>query len=368
MIDGFTTWQKIRLWLSDYKFMQKPLAQVERFFDDYIVYLRYIFALFVLTLMFILLRLLFKWASGWRHATFFRSAPPGIEADFWERFQMEDEKRSLKELKEIFEEERRSAQAQKRKASGPEYTPIGSVLLQQIITAVNQGLADSEIIKILPSNVSLIDVLPIVDAIRSFRDLAARKILDPKSREKRDYARALKEMSQGRPDRASRLMKKELVRQQQVLFGLKDKLLQQYARKEAAQLALHLGLILGMYDTQLADKAFRRAMELNPKDSKGLILFGRFRQKTAGQQDKVMEKTFLKLAKGIDRTLQNYMLNYAVEMVRKSEIRSRQEEIRNRIQDEKERYNEAVNVERLKVREALKLARMRDIAEEVRVR
>ena len=212
------------------------------------------------------------------------------------------------------------------------------------------------------------DVLPIVDAIRSFRDLAARKILDPKSREKRDYARALKEMSQGRPDRATRLMKKELVRQQQVLFGLKDKLLQQYARKEAAQLALHLGLILGMYDTQLADKAFRRAMELNPKDSKGLILFGRFRQKTAGQQDKVMEKTFLKLAKGIDRTLQNYMLNYAVEMVRKSEIRSRQEEIRNRIQDEKERYNEAVNVERLKVREALKLARMRDIADEVRVR
>ncbi len=368
MIDGFTTWQKIRLWLSDYKFMEKPLAQVERFFDDYIIYLRYIFALFILTVMFILLRLVLKWVLGWRHATFFRSTSSGIELEFWERFQMEDEKRSLKELKEIFEEERRLAQKKNKNALGSEHIPYGSALLQQIVTAVNQGLADAEIVKILPANISLIDVLPIVEAIRSFRDLAARKILEPKSREKRDYARALKEMSLGHPERATRLMKKELVRQQQVLFGLRDKLLQQYARKEAAQLALHLGLILGMYDTQLADKAFRRALELNPKDSKGLILFGRFRQKTVGQQDKIMEKTFLKLAKGIDRTLQNYMLNYAVEMVRKSEIRNRQEEIRNRIQDEKERYNEAVNVERLKVREALKLARMRDIADEVRVR
>ena len=155
MIDGFTTWQKIRLWLSDYKFMEKPLAQVERFFDDYIIYLRYIFALFILTVMFILLRLVLKWVLGWRHATFFRSTSSGIELEFWERFQMEDEKRSLKELKEIFEEERRLAQKKNKNALGSEHMPYGSALLQQIITAVNQGLADAEIVKILPANILL---------------------------------------------------------------------------------------------------------------------------------------------------------------------------------------------------------------------
>ena len=163
-------------------------------------------------------------------------------------------------------------------------------------------------------------------------------------------------------------MQKELVHQQRILFGLKDKLLQQYARKEASALSLQLALILGVYDTRLADKAYQKSMELLPKDSKNKILYGRFRQLHFGNQDKVMEKTFLKLAKNVDKTIQNYMLNYAIEMTRRAEIRNRQEEIKARIQDEKERYNEAVHIERLKIREALKMARMRNIENEARSR
>lgn len=364
MLENLTLWQRIRLRISDIPYMGKPLNSVEDFFEDYAIYGRYILALFALTLLFIIGRLALKWIWYLSRSSLY-SINPLKDMTFWERFQMEDERRYLKDVKDIFEEEQkypRIVKAQK------ETLPAGLALLQQIMMAIGQGLGDGEIMKILPSNYALIDVLPIIEAVRSFRDLAAQKILDPKSRERRDYARALKEMAMGKPERATKMMKKELVRQQHVLFGLRDKLLQQYARKEASRLALNLGLLLGVYDTRLAEKAYQRSMELNPKDSKSFILYGRFRQRTIGTQDKVMEKTFLKLAKGIDKTLQSYMINYAVEMVRKSEIRSRQEEIKSRIQDERERYNEAVNIERLKVNEALTMAKMRSIAEEVHIR
>ena len=62
------------------------------------------------------------------------------------------------------------------------------------------------------------------------------------------------------------------------------------------------------------------------------------------------------------------MLDYATEMVRKTEVRARLDELKLRYQDEKERYNAAVQVERLKVREALKMARMRSIANEANER
>ena len=246
--------------------------------------------------------------------------------------------------------------------------PIGFDLFRHVLTAIGQGLSDNEIIKILPSKYSLMDVAPLIESIRSFRDLAARKILEPHSKQKREYAKALRELSFGRPYKAADLMRKELVNQQKVLFALKDKLLQQYAKKEAAQLSLHLALILGVYDTRLADKAYQRAIELNPKENSSMILYGRFRQRLFGSNDKVMAKTFSNLAKGVDKTLQNYMLDYAVEMIRKTEVRNRLDEIRTRFQDEKERYNEAVQIERLKVREALKMARIRSIAQEERIR
>ena len=109
-------------------------------------------------------------------------------------------------------------------------------------------------------------------------------------------------------------------------------------------------------------------MEFNRKNSQSMILYGRFRQRLFGAQDRAMGKTFKQLSRGIDKTLQNYMLDYATEMVRKTEVRARLDELKLRYQDEKERYNAAVQVERLKVREALKMARMRSIANEANER
>ncbi len=360
-----TWWQRLQMYSEQNPYVYKALSVFKKFVNDYSFFLRYIVVLFTLTIMFLLLKLIFKWAFFYHRASLTFLPKESFDIDFWERYQMEDEKISLKEIKEIFEEEKKLG---KQSVSTENVMPMGGPLIQQIMSAVNQGLSDAQIVKMIPQTISLIDILPIIDSIRAFRDLCARKILDPYAKDKKEYARALKEISQGKPQKAVQTMNKELMRQQHILFGLKDKLLQQYARREASKMATHMALLMGFYDVRLADKAFHRAMELNPKDSKGLILFGRFRQKVGGPNDKVAQKSFLKLAKGIDRTLQNYMLNYAVEMVRKSEIRERQEDIKARIRNERERYNEAVNIERLKVKEALRLAKMRDIAEEAHLR
>ena len=373
MLENATLWERIRLWLSDFSFMEKPLAWIEqtagqvsdafREFFGYVIYLRYIVYLFLLTLLFIAGRILYKWVTGLFKASFTPSSF-SYRMKFWERYQLEDEKRSLSDIKEIIQSEEkhnlfagRSSQSQ----------PMGDVLVQ-ISSAIEQGMTDADIVKMFPSNYSLMDILPLVETIRGFRDLAAQKILNTKSKERRSYQKALDELSVGRPVRAVDLMKKELMNRQRVLFGLKNRLLQQYARKEASRLSLHLALLTGVYDTRLADKAFRRAMELNPKDSKARILFARFRQRTVGSHDKVMEKTFLSLIKGVDRTLQTYMIDYAVQMIRKTEIKKRQEEVKSRIQDEKERFNMAIHVERVKVQQALHLARLKSIADEVHIR
>ena len=370
MIEGLTLYQKIRIWLSDFSFLEKPLLWFDDVFDKTRalfqgvgVYLRYILILFALTLFFIFLKILYRVCIN-RQRVSFSDYSDSMRMRFWMRYAEESEKNTLSEVSELIDE----AKKKTYKTSKVSLQPIGFDLFRQVMAGIGQGLSDSEILKILPSKYSLIDVAPLIDSIRAFRDLAARKILEPHSREKRNFSRALKEMSEGRAERAANLMKKELMRQQKIVFNLKDKLLQQYARKEAAQLSLHLAMILGVYDVRLADKAYQRAMELNPKDSKSMVLYGRFRQRLFGSNDKVMGRIFLNLAKNVDRTIQSYMLNYASEMIRKTEVRSRLDEIRSRFQDEKERYNEAVQIERLKVREALKLARMRSIAQEEHIR
>ena len=370
MTDGLTLYQKIRIWLSDFSFMEKPLnwfegivEKIQTFFAGFGVYMRYIVILFLLTLLFILFKILYRFFSNWHRASFSDFAEDS-RMRFWTRYAQSEELSAYAEVQQLFDIAKKKTNFKKTAIQ----TPIGFDLFHQVIRAVGQGLSNNEILKILPSKYSLIDVAPIIDSIRSFRDLAARKILEPHSKQKREYAKALRELSFGRPYKAAELMKKELMSQQKILFALKDRLLHQYAKKEAAQLSLQLALILGVYDTRLADKAYQRAIELNPKDSRSMILYGRFRQRLFGSNDKVMEKTFLNLAKGVDKTLQNYMLNYAVEMIRKTEVRGRLDEIRSRFQDEKERYNEAVQIERLKVREALKMARIRSIAQEERIR
>ena len=372
MLENATLWERIRLWLSDFSFMEKPLAWIEQtaervsdaFWEvfNYVIYLRYIVYLFLLTILFVLAKILYKWISGLFKASFSPSSF-SYRMKFWERYQLEDEKRSLSDIKEIIQSEENIFPTERY----IRYQPTGDMLVQ-IVSAVDQGMNDADIVKMFPSNYSLMDILPLVETIRGFRDLAAQKILNTKSKERRSYEKALAELSNGRPARAISLMKKELMNRQRVLFGLKNRLLQQYARKEASRLSLQLALLTGIYDAKLADKAFRRAMELNPKDSKSRILFARFRQRTFGSHDKVMEKAFLSLIKGIDKTLQTYMIDYAIQMIRKTEIKKRQEEVRSRIQDEKERFNTAFNVERLKVQEALRLARLKSIADEVHIR
>ncbi len=370
MIENLSWYQKARIWLSDFSFMEKPLSWLDvvvekasAVFSGYSVFLRYILLLFLFTLLFVFLKILYRLLFNW-HRVSFAEFSGASRMRFWARYAEADEKVALNEVAELFEQAKQQARQMKKSKTAP----LGFDLFRQVMVALGQGMSDTQVLKILPSKYSLMDVMPLIESIRSFRDLAARKILEPHSREKRDYARAIKELVEGRPYRAANLMKRELMNQQKVLFTLKNNLLQQYAKKEAAQLSLHLGLILGVYDTRLADKAYQRAIELNPKDSKGMILYGRFRQQIFGSNDKVMEKVFSNLAKGVDKTLQNYMLNYALEMIRKTEVRTRLDEIRSRFQDEKERYNEAVQVERLKVREALKMARMRSIAMEERIR
>ncbi|MBE6449533.1 MAG: hypothetical protein E7013_02410 [Alphaproteobacteria bacterium] len=369
MIDRLTTFQKIRIWLSDFSFMRKPLRwfdavcdKVNDIFSSFGVYMRYIALLFLLTLLFIFLKIIYRYFINWHRVSFSDFSDIG-RMRYWQRYAQVEEAGALSDAISLFEEVKR--QGKPKKAT---YLPAGVDLFHLVMQSVGQGLSDNEILKILPSKYSLIDVVPLIESIRGFRDLAAQKILEPKSRQKREYARALKELSQGKPEKAANLMRKELMVQQKVLINLKDNLLRQYAKKEAAKLSLHLALILGVYDTRLADKAYQRAIELNPKDSRAQILYGRFRQRSVGSNDKVMERVFLNLAKGVDKTLQNYMLNYAIEMIRKTEVRNRLDEIRTRFQDEKERYNESVQIERLKVREALKLARIRSIAQEERVR
>ncbi|MBO5997620.1 MAG: hypothetical protein J6P93_03755 [Alphaproteobacteria bacterium] len=373
MIENLTWYEKVRIWLSDFSFMEKPLQYMDAFVDkskivmqNMGIWLRYILLLFLLTLLMVALKIIFRFLRNWYKASFL-DVSESTRMRFWERYAQADEKKAFFEVSEMFDQVKKDP-IEVKKVKKISAQTIGFDLFYQIMNALNQGMAGNEIMKILPSKYSMMDIAPLIDAIRSFRDFAARKILEPHSRERRHYARALKEMSEGRPQRAAHLMKQELMRQQKTAFVLKDGLLQQYARREAAQMSLCLALILGVYDTRLADKAYQRAIELNPKDSNAKILYGRFRQRLFGQNDKMLKGLFLNLAKNVDKTIQNYMLNYAIEMIRKTEVRARLDEIRSQFKDEKERYNEAVQIERLKVRELLKMARMRSIALEERIR
>lgn len=370
MLENLTLYEKIRIWLSDFSFMEKPLAYLDvavdkakEIFQTLGVWFRYILILFALTLLFVFLKIIVRFVRNWMWASLSEISDEK-RMGFWRRYAQADEKRALSEVAEMFAEAKKDA----RRIKKTNVQPIGFNLFYQIMNALGQGMSTNEILKLLPSKYSLIDIAPLIDAVCTFRDLAARKILEPHSRERRHYSKALRDLSEGHPQKAANLLKEELMKQQKVTFLIKDALLQHYARKEASQMSLSLALILGVYDTQLADKAYRRAIELNPKDPTAKILYGHFRQRLFGPNDKVMSNLFLSLTKNVDKTIQNYMFNYAVEMIRKTEVRSRLDEIRARFQDEKERYNEAVQIEQLKIREILKMARMRSIAQEEHIR
>ena len=61
MTDGLTLYQRIRIWLSDFSFMEKPLNwfentvdKIQNAFAGFGVYMRYIVILFLLTIFFVL--------------------------------------------------------------------------------------------------------------------------------------------------------------------------------------------------------------------------------------------------------------------------------------------------------------------------
>ena len=375
MLEHLTFWQKARLWLSDFPFMERPLLWfdnvIERFdrmkeglhktFNEYVVYLRYIIWLFALTVAFIFLKIVYRFLMN-RLRVSFLGISDGMRMRFWRRYMDADEKEELAEIKEVLK------QAKRLKTKPNLENGISFDLFKQIATSVGEGLTDSEIMKLLPVTVGLIDILPIIEAIRSFRDLVAQHVLSENSPNKRDWLFAFKELSNGRPYRAVNLLHSELVLKQKVLFNLKDRLLQQYVRKEASRLALYMAVIVGVYDAHLADKAYGRAMELNPKSKRAAILFGRFRHRVFGLNDKAAEQTFLKLADRIDDTLKNYMIEYANRTIQKVQMRNRLNELRKRYLDERERFNAAVQIERLKIREQLKLAQMQTLAQEAHLK
>lgn len=375
MLEHLTLWQKVRIWLSDFSVMERPLLWldgiIERFgkikehlhdaLFEYVIYLRYILWLFALTIAFILLKIIYKWLIGRFRVSFFESSE-GLRMHFWHKYMDLDEKQELDEVKEVFK------QAKEIKAKPNLENGISFDLFRQIASAVGEGLSDSQIVKLLPAKLALIDVLPIIESIRFFRDMVAQQVLSETSSNKRDWLFALKELSDGRPYKAVNLIHSQLVLKQKILFNLKDKLLQQYTKKEASALSLHMALMVGVYDVHLADKAYRRAMELNPKSKRSAILFGRFRQQAFGMNDKAAEQAFLNMANKIDNTLQNYMIEYANKTIQKAQMRARLNELRKRYLDERERYHAAIQIERLKVREQLKLAQMQTLAQEARLR
>jgi|GEM_PF-5105229 len=324
--------------------------------EPYILPLGYIGFIFTLTLIFLATRSLLKgqfWSRKYR-------LPNTFNQKLWRKVHEDDEAISLARLEELFEN-----QPQKRPPI-VQFSPVGMAVLSRIISGISHGYDNQRILRECLPNVAQIDALPLIDALRSFRDFCARKILSDDTKNKHEYALALRELSSGKPQKAVQILRKELIMQEKSLFSLKTKLLQQYAKKEAGRMALFIGLIAGVYDVKLAEKAYRRSMELLPKSQKNIILYGRFRQRSYGDKDILSRKAFLGVGKKLTDNLNDYMKNYAKEMVRKANLKEQQEEIKARITDEKERYAEQVRIQRLKMHEALRLARVRVLTDEIR--
>ena len=188
MIDRLTTFQKIRIRLSDFSFMRRPLRwfdsvydRVGDIFSGFGVYMRYIMLLFLLTLLFLFLKIIYRYFINWHRVSFSDLSDVG-RMRYWQRYTQVEEVSALNDAISLFEEVKKQGKVKK-----VVYLPIGFDLFHLVMQSVGQGLSDNEILKILPSNYSLIDVAPLIESIRGFRDLAAQKILEPKTRRKREY-------------------------------------------------------------------------------------------------------------------------------------------------------------------------------------
>ncbi|MBO7332826.1 MAG: hypothetical protein J6U64_04100, partial [Alphaproteobacteria bacterium] len=219
--------------------------------EHYALPLSYIGFVFTLTFVFLLVRTLLKeqfWSRKYR-------LPKNFNQKLWRKIHEDDEAISLARLEELFENN------PKHHPRPVQFSPVGMAVLSRIISGISHGYDNQRILRECLPNVAQIDALPLIDALRSFRDFCARKILSDDTKNKHEYALALRELSSGKPQKAVQILRKELIMQEKSLFSLKTKLLQQYAKKEAGRMALFIGLIAGVYDVQLAEKAYRRSME-----------------------------------------------------------------------------------------------------------
>ena len=57
-----TWWQRVQMYSEQNPYVFKAIAASRKFMTDYSLFIRYIVVLFTLTVMFILLKLIFKWA------------------------------------------------------------------------------------------------------------------------------------------------------------------------------------------------------------------------------------------------------------------------------------------------------------------
>ena len=182
--------------------------------ENYGAYLGYIGFILALTVVFILIKFVLKrmiWRVKYR-------LPKNFNPKLWKKVHMEEEELSLSYLEHLFEKEEAPPLRNR-------VIPAGSAVLEKILSGIHQGFDNQRILKELVPNFAQIDVLPLMDALRSFRDLCARKILSEKVKDKREYAKALRNLSDGRPQKAIQILRKELAFQEKTLFSLKSKLL-----------------------------------------------------------------------------------------------------------------------------------------------
>ncbi len=274
---------------------------------------------------------------------------------FWDNLYSEEQMNKTEELYDLFKKSSKIGRGAKFES-----------LYVEVASLVDAGMADNVICKMLPIPMSNIDIMPFISTVRACRSMVAAKMLKKGDKKQKEYTQAWNYLLKGEPKRMLKLLEKELYKKQKMVWATREKMVLDYIRKEASNTAFHLGVLAGFFDARLANRAFTRAMELSPDIEKTLI-FGRFRVRTMGNNDQLSTALFKSIAQQARQNMQKYMLDYMEKVQHDIEIRQRQDEIRQRIKDRRERYMEAISIERIRVREALKMAKMKEIAEQEKI-
>ena len=106
---------------------------------------------------------------------------------------------------------------------------------------------------------------------------------------------------------------------------------------------------------------------MNPENKKALILFSRFQQRIYGLNNKKIKKTFLTVRKKKGNSSQSYAADAYLTAQPPLKI-SYFDKLVSLYQDEKERYNMAVQIERLKIREQRKSSELHQLAKEAHIK